>query len=347
VAVKNLDAEIAAREQRAGDAIADEQIVGFYESRSQFLGRISDLVAALDASARALAARPGDPAAHLARARALSGAHELPAALSELDAASRLGAPSAEVTSSHAAVLLAMGRGDEAAALAGHPAAGAQVSDWVAAAQIAAHTGNEMAGDAFFEAARSSYHDVSPFTVAWVDFERARSLEQRGDRGAAKAYLAEAARLLPCYSHAVVHLAALEPPESALGNLARLESTSDDPEVFAAKADALRRAGRRREAAEAAAQARARFEEVISALPKAFLDHAATFYLGMGGDPARALVLARANAEYRPTSEAAELWLTAAMVAGSPEEQCAAAHTRVAHPSARLKELGETLRGCP
>ncbi|MCL2449464.1 MAG: hypothetical protein FWD17_10995, partial [Polyangiaceae bacterium] len=68
VAVKNLDAEIAAREQRAGDAIADEQIVGFYESRSQFLGRISDLVAALDASARALAARPGDPAAHLARA---------------------------------------------------------------------------------------------------------------------------------------------------------------------------------------------------------------------------------------------------------------------------------------
>jgi tetratricopeptide (TPR) repeat protein len=349
IAVANMDADIAEREKAslAGDLGAEAELVGYYAMRARFLGRVADLVAAARASAHVLAARPGDAAAHLTRAQALSGIHELRGALDELERASQLGAPGGPIASERAAVLLAMGREDEAAKLVGRPAQGARVGEWVTGAEVAAKLGRASASDALFEAARASYRDVSPFTVAWVDFERARALEARGDRRDAKAYLSEAVTVLPCYAHAVVHLAALEPPDAALHLLASVESRSDDPDVLAARADALRRAGRRAEASAVAARARTRFEEVLAALPKAYPDHAATFFLGMGNDPARALALAKANAANRPTSEAVELWLTAAEAAGAREEACAAARAYVEHPSATLEELRETERGCP
>jgi tetratricopeptide (TPR) repeat protein len=348
IAVHNLNASIADRERksRAGDLEAEKELVGYYAMRARFLGRVADLAAADETSAHLVAARPADPAAHLERARALSGIHELRAALDEVDRAARLGAPEAQVASGRASLLLALGREDEAARLAGRPGMGADVGAYVMAAGIASRRGRTEASDALFEAARTGYRDVSPFTVAWVDFERARALEARADRASARAYLSEAVTVLPCYAHAAVHLAALEAAQDALRHLAALDGTSDDPDVLAAEADALRRAGRGPEAEAKASQARARFEEVVAALPRAYADHAASFYLGAGRDPSRALVLAKANAANRPTSEAVELWLTAAIEAGSHDEQCAAAKAPVEHPTASLEELRATARGC-
>ena len=314
--------------------------------RARFLGRLTDLAAAAQTSERLLAARPDDAAAHLEHARALSGIHEFSGALGELEAAAALRAPEAEVRSERASVLLAMGREDEAASLGEGPRQGAPIGDFVTAAGILSKAGRLEASDRLFEAARTSYRDVSPFTVAWIDFERARALEARGDRGAARAYLSEAVAVLPCYAHAVVHLAALETPEDALRHLSVLDATSDDPDVVAAEADALRRSGRLPEAEAKVSQARARFEEVVTALPEAYADHAASFYLGEGRDAPRALTLARANAANRATSEAVELWLTAAIAAGSAEEQCAAAKAVVEHPGSSLKELRATVRAC-
>jgi tetratricopeptide (TPR) repeat protein len=360
IAVGNLNAQIAdgERRSRAGGIDADAALVDLYAMRARFVGRVADLAAADRTSARLVAVRPDQPGAHLARARALSGIHELGAAQDELETALRLGADAEDVAREKAALLLAMGREDEAArAWTARPRLrgggvdtwdrpGARVGDWVMAAGIAARLGAASESNALFEAARESYRDVSPFTVAWVDFERARALELRGDWSSAKAYLAEAVDVLPCYAHAVVHLAALEPPVAALRLLGGVDSTSDDPDVLAAEADALRRAGRRAEASETAARARTRFEEVVATLPRAYADHAASFYLGMGDDAGRALALARANAENRATSEAQALWLTAAMAAGARGEACAAARARVEHPSMELVELREVAGTC-
>ncbi len=99
-----------------------------------------------------------------------------------------------------------------------------------------------------------------------------------------------------------------------------------------------------------AARARARFEEVLGRLPRAYADHAASFYLGMGNDPQRAVTLAHANAENRPTDEAVELWLTAGQAAGSHDETCAAARRALGlgHVTSGLRERATTaVRGCP
>jgi tetratricopeptide (TPR) repeat protein len=183
-----------------------------------------------------------------------------------------------------------------------------------------------------------------------MDFEHSRALELAGDRKRARPYLEEAAKVMPTYAHAVVHLAALEAPEVALPQLVKLGETSDDPDVLAGQADALRRLGRGDEAKAMVARAAARFSEVLARLPLAYADHAASFYLGMGGDPGRALVLAKQNADNRPTDEAIELWLTAAQAAGSRDATCAAATKALARPHAsqELRDRATSAsKGCP
>lgn len=147
----------------------------------------------------------------------------------------------------------------------------------------------------------------------------------------------------------MVHLAALEPPDRALALLDGL-ARSDDPDVLAGRADALRRAGRTEEAVAMASQARSRFEEVLGRFPLAFADHAASFYLGAGRDAARALELARTNERNRPTDEAVELWLTSAQAAGARYDACAAAAAARARPHANealRQHAAEAARGCP
>jgi tetratricopeptide (TPR) repeat protein len=72
---------------------------------------------------------------------------------------------------------------------------------------------------------------------------------------------------------------------------------------------------------ELADEARAEWERYVAALPLAFSDHAARFYLKR--DPARALELARLNHENRDTPEARALVVEAALAAGDPKAACA------------------------
>ncbi|MBV9948531.1 MAG: hypothetical protein JOZ69_16900, partial [Myxococcales bacterium] len=308
----NLSGEIADREKRAEDVDVWRELVPRYLLRAQFAGRVADLEAADAVSARLVAARAEDARAHLIRAGALSAIHEFSSALQEVDRAAERHAAAAEVVLQRASIGLAIGREDDAALALGPPTDSLSPPELVLRGAIDARLGRAAESDALFERARVTNHDVTPFAVAWIDFERSRALEIAGDRARARAYLAEAVAVLPSYAHAATHLAAQEPPDAALSRLKPLETTSDDPEVLAVEADVLRRAGRSAEARAAAAQARGRYEAVLARLPRAFADHAARFYLGPGADAGRALVLSRANAENRPTDEALELWLTAA-----------------------------------
>jgi hypothetical protein len=351
IALHNLDGEIADREKKAakGDFEARVELVPRYLTRAQFEGRVADLKAAMDTSAALLPAHANDARAHLAREKALSAVHEFADATSALDLAAKLGAEKDEIDRARAGILLATGHEDDAAALLpkGDDVA---VSDLVFRGALEARIGETAESDRLFELARTRYRDVSPFAVAWMDFERARALELADDRPRARAYLAEAAAVLPCYAHAVVHLAASEPPARALARLGELEKTSDDPDVLAGEADALRRAGKTAEATNATTRAKARFDEVLGEMKLAYADHAAQFFLGMGGDPARALDLAKINAKNRTTDEAVELWLTAAQAATSPDETCAAAKAALAlpHATVTLRERATAAaKSCP
>ncbi len=351
IAIHNLEAEIVDREKKAaaGDSEARIQLVPRYLSRAQFLGRVSDLAAADMASAAAVAAAPKDARAHLCRASALGAVHEFAAEAAEIDQAAALGAEPQEITAARVPLLLAVGREDEAVAL--EPQSDALLpAALVIRASVESRLGHDAEADRLFDLARSKYRDNTPFGVGWMDFEHARALEHAGDRARARAYLEEAVKVLPTYAHAASHLASMLPPERALPMLQELDKTSDDPDVVAALADALRRAGRSDEAKAAADRARARFEELLARFPKAFADHAANFFLGMGGDPARALGLAKANADNRPTDEAVELWLTAAQAAASHAETCAAAARvkALAHAPASLRQRAEeAVKACP
>jgi tetratricopeptide (TPR) repeat protein len=352
IAIHNLDAEIADQEKRMarGEVNAPYDLIARYLSRAQFEGRVADLVQADETSARLVADRPTESRAHVTRARALSSIHDFAGAFAQLEAA----APStpadvAAVSQERGALLLATGREDEAAQIL-KVRNGAHADEFVMRAGVEARLGHAEEAERLFELARTQYHDVSPIMWTWMDFERSRALEAAGNRRDAKVYLEEAVKILPTYAHAVVHLAAMQPPDVALPALQALAKTSDDPDVLGGQADALRRAGRADEAKAMAASAAARYSEVLARLPLAYADHAASFYLGMGHDPARALDLAKRNADNRPTDEAIELWLTAAQAAGSHDATCDAAGKALGRPHAsqELRDRATAARkGCP
>jgi tetratricopeptide (TPR) repeat protein len=254
------------------------------------------------------------------------------------------------VNAARRTVLMARAQFDEAAAIdAGTDPGLLDPMGLATRAVLAAERGGVAESEALFERARAKYRDVSPFPLAWMDFQRGSLLERRGDRARARLYFEEAHAALPGYAHPAVHLAGLIEPAAGVTLLAPLVGQTDDPQVDAAYADVLRRVGRSQEAKAATERARAGYDVLVARHPEAFADHAAQFYLGLGHDPTRALVLARTNAENRATEPALDLWMTAALVAGQRGEACTAAARGAAlrHASSTFQTLVETTRaGC-
>jgi hypothetical protein len=85
------------------------------------------------------------------------------------------------------------------------------------------------------------------------------------------------------------------------------------------------------------AEARREWDRYVEALPEAFCDHAARFYLTV--DPAKALVLARANLANRDTPEARSLVAEAALAAGDAKAACDAADPLVSEQAPRSQKF--------
>ena len=270
--------------------------------------------------------------------------------LAELDAAEAAKAQAPAVRTARATVLIAQGRFDDADALGmWKDTAHLDPQALASAAILAGERGQPAESDRLFALARTSYRDVAPFPLAWMDFQRGALLERQGDRAKAKVYFQEAHEILPTYGHPAVLLAGLDTPADALLVLEPLAGKKDDPQIDAAYADMLRRLGRTEEANAPLERARSRYDELAQKHQLAFADHAAQFYLGLGHDPARALGLARDNAKNRPTEPALDLWLTAALAAGARDEACAAAAQGAAlrYPTAAFTAtLATTRAGC-
>jgi hypothetical protein len=116
---------------------------------------------------------------------------------------------------------------------------------------------------------------------------------------------------VPLYAQAQGHLAEVEAElgevDCAISRLRSLAASSDDPDYAGQLARILQDVGHEDESRRWRRLAASRYDELIASHPEAFADHAAEFWLAAGGDPDKALRLAKMNAEVRNTSHARSL----------------------------------------
>ena len=101
--------------------------------------------------------------------------------------------------------------------------------------------------------------------------------------------------------------------------------------------------------------AAAGFDALVARHPLAFLDHAAEFWLGPGGNPRRAFALAKGNVANRKTPMSWTLLAKAAMDAGDGQAACRAATSAMAwrRPGRTLSARSDmaaaelVFNGCP
>jgi hypothetical protein len=188
--------------------------------------------------------------------------------------------------------------------------------------------------DAVYRRAFSSYHDVSPFPLAWVCFQLGMlwgELVPVPDPNLAALWYRRAIAYLPGYVRARVHLAEIYATQDQTDDAEKLllpALSSRDPEVRWRLADVLIAQERFEEAGTQLDAARFGFEELLGRQLLAFADHAAEFYAGSGNDRRRALELARVSVANRPTRRAVEQLRAISMNAGEaaaandPREAC-------------------------
>jgi tetratricopeptide (TPR) repeat protein len=318
----------------------------FLGMRAQFLGRIADYERAETLSQQLVADAPLDPASFLARAGALSALHRFPAALADLDEAARLGLEGDRVDSLRAAIFQALGRYDDALVIRRRIAAARpDITSLSAEAVLYADTGQIDEAARLFAEAPSRYRDVSPFPIAWLYYQEGVMWAREGKLERGRELFAAATERLPAYAAAQGQLAQVEAAlgrrEHAIALLRPLTAVSDDPDYPAQLSRFLNAIGQPEEATRWYESARTRYADLLARHPEAFADHAADFWLNVGGDPEMALVLAERNLEIRHTPRAYELVMLAGLAAHKPAVACDAAdHTRnLSHTWPRLRDL--------
>jgi tetratricopeptide (TPR) repeat protein len=323
IARRNLEAELAQAERqhdaRPSDPARTRALVDRLFLRAQLYGRLADYdrADALAEAAVALAPESGD--AHLLRARARAALHRFGNALAELDRARRLGADEDAVQHVRVGVWQATGRVDEAlvylrAWRQGRP----DLTTYAAEAAALADRRDYPRAEAAFGEAGRHYADVSPFAVAWLEFQEGHMWESAGRSDRARPLFESALARLPGYAAAAAHLARIA---AAFGDpagqgqaaalLEPLVTRSDDPEYLGQLGALYRQMGRAAEGARLVRQAAGAYDALLARHPEAFYDHAARFFLHVGGDPGRARALAEKNLAARPTADARDLYAEA------------------------------------
>ena len=135
----------------------------------------------------------------------------------------------------------------------------------------------------------------------------------------------------------------------AIALLRPLAESSDDPEYAGQLARLLTEVGQGEEAHHWRDVAAARYDELMVRHPEAFADHAAEFWLTVGGDLQKGRLLAAKNLEIRQTPRAYELMLRAAVATQETAVLCQVAeHLQASEQrGARLRALaGWALASC-
>lgn len=305
--LRAIDADLA---RLRTDAANRASFVNLLLGRAGITQTVEDYAEAVAVTAAWIEAAPEDPAAWKARTQALSRVHRFADARTALERVKTLvgedewgplGAAIEEAT--------------------GHPERAAPVRERWATVLVRpevvtllgvnlALRGKLAEAIALVPKAAAAARDNSPVNFAWLYFQWGRFYEQAGQLAMARDLFAEAHRRMPGYLEATVHLAQT------------MTATGQDPRALVTEAlltnghpELLALAGKTAEAAEA-------WKRYLTALPEAFGDHAARFFLGPGADPRNALVLAQANLANRDTAEARSLVAEAALAAGDPGQAC-------------------------
>jgi tetratricopeptide (TPR) repeat protein len=299
VALANLDLLIAQHDEPAG---AEDLLL----TRSRFFADYD----ALRRAARLADEPAADATALVRRARVRAAVHRFSEALDDVRAAEAHGVAPADTLLLRASIASALARVQpllpELESLArdtpSYAAFGALAAAYASVSRF-------QDADRAFQDALDRLDTTSPFPYAYLWFARGTMwAEQAHDPDRGESGLRRALDYLPGYVQANIHLAELEiahgERDSAGRRLARIAG-SREPELLALLARL--RADAPDHAAPQVDAARARFDSLLGALPLAFADHAAEFYLAEGNDPERALVLARLNVSNRDTPRARDL----------------------------------------
>jgi tetratricopeptide (TPR) repeat protein len=333
IALGNLSSQITGLEE----ALATNHLTGrrlgelveLLLARGQLSTRVGDFERAELIAERFVREHPDDADAYHARAQTRSAFHRFAEASADLDQATRLAGDTSPIRATRATVLQATGRYDEALAIR-QQAATAFPNTLTLGAQAAvlAERGDIEQAERLFVAAQDAYRDVSPFPLSWIYSQQGLMWMRAGNLQRARELLEAAHQRLPQDTVIADHLgwltATLGDRDQAV-ELLRTAAEADDPAAAADLARVLQYAGQPAEAERWRVRAAARYEDLLQRHPQAFLNHAALFWLGAGGDARRALALARQQVEIQTTPISYALLLQAALAAGEPAVGCEAA----------------------
>jgi len=316
IAVGNLEARIEGQlsREKGGPLTVCEcaELVDLIALRGHVLGCISDLERAAAFADELVDHAPSDARSFLARAKMRGVFHRFAPALADLDTAASLGGDRVELDAERAATYTALGRYDEALAI--RRLAVERHADFSSRAAVAAvygERGDTAEAERWFTAATVCYRGSSPFPLAMLDFQRGRMWMEHDDLRRARAWCDAAVRRL-----SGLRARARTPRRARRGSCgdrrgnhppSALALASDDPDYATQLARILRDAGEAEEAKLWRGRAEARYDELLACHRDAFADHAAEFWLGIGGDPVRARQLARHNLSLRQTARARAL----------------------------------------
>lgn len=310
-------AELRRLDQSIERATRPAEAIRLRLERAAIRGMVDDYQRALADATAFVAEQPRDDQACRLHIDALLRVHHFAAARTEL---ARLDTLVKGATFEYE-VTLADATGDTERALAGRQAL---VKDYATADRLTllaitlAQAGRVDEALALVPKAAAAVHNNTPQLISWLLFQWGRLYELKGEPATARDFFAAARARLPGYLEATTHLAqtliATGDRAAAKRVVTAALETSRHPELLALAAEL---------GSGTVEAARTEWERYVTALPLAFSDHAARFYLGIGRDPARALELARINHRNRDTHEARALVVEAALAAGDPAAACA------------------------
>ncbi len=304
-ALVGLDQEIAR-------AKSHRDLVPLLLGRAAIRGQLEDYVRALAESAAYIAEAPDSEMAWQLRAHVLLRVHEFTEAKHAIAEYGKHVHPSM-LADLQTTLDDATGAADKALAARGEAAKTAPNAQTLTVyAATLAQAGRTQEALALLPQATATIRTNTPQFIGWFLFQWGRVHELDGQMAVARDFYRASFARLPGSVETVEHLAgtlaATGEPAAAktLATAALAENRHPALLALAGKTD----------------EAAAEWERYVKALPEAFSDHAARFYLGAGTNPTRALELARENLANRDTLAARALVVEAALAAGDPAGAC-------------------------
>lgn len=313
IALRNLEAQIEGLEPNSTlhPSRVEERVwlIDLLALRGSILGSIADYERALELAHLLVRDATTEAPAFLARARTRAVFHRFREALDDLDVAERLAADTESVDRERAAVFQGLGRYEEASAIREEDARrGPSFESLGALTTLCAERGDTERAERLHAESVRRYRGSSPLPLAVLEFQLGVMWMHEGQLDRARDHLIAARCYVPAYAPAQGHFAEVEAElghfDLAIALLEPLASTSDDPDYAAQLARIYADAGYPDDSRYWRNRAAARYDELIAVHPEAFADHAAEFWLAAGGDPRKALPLARMNLEIRKTPRA-------------------------------------------